>query len=167
MIRDLNRGILLEGVDVLLPWDTPKDKLQNIGNPILQESSDRFQLYWNEHIVFGGIKTQVKAVFYKSIKNSADHPNANGKLHIVNLNFYPIEELKPREQYEHLKTDFIQILGTPSPERKIETKPFDQPFTEWELPSALVVLMVFERFGEHCVGEIWHKPLPAWRKPKS
>ncbi len=36
------------------------------------------------------------------------------------------------------------------------------PCTEWDLEAAFVVLKVFERFGEYCVGEIWYKPLPAW-----
>jgi hypothetical protein len=58
------------------------------------------------------------------------------------------------------------VLGKPSYDGKGEP-PFDNlPFTEWDLTDVLVVLMVFERFGEYCIGEVWHKPLPDWRKPK-
>lgn len=167
MINDLSRGIFLEDVNTLLPWDTPKDGLSNIANPIQEESSDRFRLYWNEHILFGGIKAQIEAVFYKENKNAPDHPNASGRLHVVDLNFYNIEKLNPREQYEHLKAGVMQSIGVPSSERKAETGAFERPLAEWDLPDALVVLMVFERFGEYCVGEIWHKPLPAYRRPKS
>lgn len=167
MINDLSCGIFLEDVNTLLPWDAPKDELCNIANPIREESNDRFRLYWNEHILFGGIKTQVEAIFYKENKNVPNHPNAKGRLHIVELNFYNTEKLNPREQYERLKTGFIQAIDMPSFERKAETGPFEQPFAEWDLQDVLVVLMVFEHFGEYCVGEIWHKPLPAYRKPKS
>lgn len=167
MVNNLDLGILVEDIDILLPWGASKDELRNIANPVLQESSDRLRLYWNDHIVFGGIRSQVEAVFYRNRADLLDHPNANDKLNIVSLNFYPDSNLKPREQHELLKKDFIKALGKPSFDDIGEAPFFGLPFTEWDLPDALVVLMVFERFGEYCLGEIWHKPLPDWRISES
>jgi hypothetical protein len=167
MINDLRHGIFLEDIGTLLPWDTPKEDLCNIANPIQQESGDRFVLYWNGHILCGGIKTRVEAIFCKGNKNAHDDPNAHGKLHLVELNFSDIDDLDPRGQYERLKASFLQVIGAPSFELGVQNGSWERPLAEWDLPDALVVLMVFERLGEYCVGEVWHKPLPDYRKRKS
>jgi hypothetical protein len=166
MINTLESGILLEDINILLPWGISKDELQYIAKPVLQESRDRICLYWNGHLILGDIKTQIEAVFYRGRSDLRDHPNANGDLHMVSLNFKNIEKLDPRKQHDHLKTQFIHALGKPSFDDAGETAISNLPFTEWDLADVLVVLMVFERFGEYCTGEIRHKPLPAWRKPK-
>jgi len=122
-------------------------------------------LYWNDHIILGGIKSQIEATFY--IKAGLPHYNANGRLNVVSLNFYNTDELDAREHHERLKTGFIHALGVPTFDGTGETPFSDLPFTEWDLPNVLVVLMVFERFGEYCTGEVWRKPLPGWRTAKS
>ena len=167
MANDLGCGIFLEDIDTVLPWGSEIRELLNIADPVLQESKDRVRLFWNDHLIFGGIRSQVEAVFYRDRPDLHDYPNANGNLHIVTLNFDDIDKLEPREKYEQLKIGFIQALGMPSFERKVEMTSFERPLTEWDSKHALVVLMLFERFGEYCIGEIWHKPLPASRKPKS
>lgn len=161
MINDFSRGIFLEDADTLLPWDFSREELGTIANPIQQESNDRFLLNWNGHVLFGGVKVQVEAVFYKENRQAHDHHNASGRLHGVNLNFPQMENLHPREQFERLKIDFIQALGAPSFEREGNSQSSDLPLAKWELPDALVVLMVFEHFFEYCVCEVRHKPRPA------
>ena len=169
MAKALSKGIFLEDINTLLPWNTPIDELRNIANPVVEESSDRIRLFWNDHVIFDGIRSQIQAVFYRNRGDISDHPNANDKLRIVSLSFYDIDELDPRELHERLKAEFTRAFGTPSFDGSGEVPFSDLPFTEWNLIDALVVLMVFERFGEYCVGEVWHKPLPAWRRayPKS
>jgi len=166
MVNNLNLGIFLEDVNTLLPWGASKDELRNISNPVLQESKDRIRLYWNEHKIFSGIKSQVEVAFYKNRTDLLDHPNANDNLNFVSLNFYNTNNLDSREQYKRLKTDFVRALGTPTFDSTEEAPFSDLPFTEWDLADVLVVLMVFERFGEYCIGEVWRKPLPARRKAK-
>lgn len=166
MINNLSLGIYLEDINILLPWGTPKDVLHNIANPVLQESEDRIRFYWKEHTIFGGITSHVEAAFYINRSDLLDHPNANGRLNIVSLNFSNTDKFDSREQHERLKIGFIHALGKPTFDGSGETTFSDLPFTEWDLTDVLVVLKVFEHFGEYCIGEIWRKPLPARRKAR-
>ncbi len=161
MVDSLDQGIYLEDINTLIPWGASIDQLSKIANPVLQKSKDRIQLFWNDHIILGGIRTQIEATFYMD-RTVLPHCNENGRLNVVSLNFYNTDNLDPREHYKRLKTDFIRTLGVPTFEG---TASFSYlPFAEWDLPKVLVVLMVFERFGEYCTGKVWRKPLPGWRR---
>ncbi|NPA26491.1 MAG: hypothetical protein GXO36_02670 [Chloroflexi bacterium] len=163
MTHNLSLGIYLEDIGELLPWGTPLGELYNIANPIVQKGRDVIRLYWNNHSILGGIKSQIEASFYMNRPDLLDFPNAKGTLEMVSLNFYNSEQIHARQQHQQLKDKFIRALGKPSFDGMGEAPFSDLPYTEWDLDDVLVVLKVFERFGEYCVGKIWHKPLPAWR----
>ena len=155
--NNLGLGIFLEDIDILIPWNTSINELRIIANPVFQEGKDRVRVFWNDHVVLGGIQSQVEAVFYKNSAKFPDHPNSGGQLNKVFLNFYNFEKIDSREQHKRLKAHMTNTLGLPSSDGKGETPFSDLPFTEWDLNEIFVVLKVFERFGEYCVGEVRRK----------
>lgn len=166
---DLATGLLLEDLNIKIPWGASVEQLRHIANPHVHELSDRIVLAWNNHVIFSGLKCQVTATFLKERKTELlpyYHPNTDGRLSLLSLNFRPSPNQSPREQHRSIKEHLIRVLGYPSYDGHGDVPFSDLPFTEWDLADALIVLMVFERFGEYCKGEIWRKPLPAWRKPK-
>ena len=167
-ISYLASGLLLEDANVEIPWGASVEELRRIANPLVQEHSDRIALFWNDHSIFGGIRCQVTATFFKKNRKNLplDYPNTDGRLSLVSLNFSGHRNQNPREQHRSLKEHLIRVIGEPSFDGHGDAPFSDLPFTEWNLVDNLIVLFVFERFGEYCTGEVWRKPLPIWRQPK-
>ena len=156
----LDRGILLEDIRILLPWDTPEKKLRKLGKPLISKlNKDRVTLCWNDHLVFGGLKCQVQADFQKASLFSPRPPVIDSFLTMVYLNFPNSINIHPRSQFNDLKKQLIKTFGRPSFEGNLDP-PFDLPSAQWDFDSALIELYVNERFGEYCVGQVWRKPLP-------
>jgi len=103
MTHNLSLGIYLEDIGELLPWGTPLGELYNIANPIVQKGRDVIRLYWNNHSILGGIKSQIEASFYMNRPDLLDFPNAKGTLEMVSLNFYNSEQIHARQQHQQLK----------------------------------------------------------------
>jgi hypothetical protein len=159
----LDRGILLEDIGILLPWNTPGRKLRKLGRPLVSRSKDRVTLCWNDHLVFGGLRCQVQANFRRAFLTWPGMPVTDSSLAIVYLNFANSININPRSQFDDLKKQLIKTLGMPSFEGNLDP-PFNLPSAQWDSDMALIELYVNERFGEYCVGQVWRKPLPpVWR----
>ena len=159
----LERGILLEDIAILLPWGASPRSLRRLGKQQVGRLTDRVRLFWTGHILLGGLKCQVEATFWKNQPASSKISNMNDCLELVFLNFPASISINPRVQHTDLKAQLTRVLGWPTFDGNGEYPDSDLPSTEWNLEAALIVLNVVERFGEYCVGEIWHKPLPTWR----
>jgi hypothetical protein len=163
----LDRGILLEDTETLLPWGAPLRKLRRLGKPRVGRLTDRVRLFWNDHVLFGGLRCQVEATFWRNQPDSSKTSNKDGCIDFVFLNFPNSISLNPRLQHADLKAQLTRALGLPTFDGNDDYPFSDLPFTEWNLDTALVELAVVERFGKYCIGEVWHKPLPYWRVPKN
>ena len=155
----LDHGILLEDIGILLPWGAPGRKLRKSGRPLVLRQEDRMTLCWNDHLVFGGLRCQVQADFRRALLILPGMLVADSLLAMVYLNFPNSITINPREQFGDLKKQLIKTLGMPSFEGELDP-PFNLPSAQWDFDGTLIELYVNERFGEYCVGQVWHKPLP-------
>jgi hypothetical protein len=158
----LAKGILLEDSDTLLPWGAALADLRKAGKPDVFRERGATTLAWKDRRFLGGLAGAVEAEFNRTAApRGEEDPNDGGRLRVVNFYVDPEPREWPRRQYLRVKRRLSRSLGKPS--RAGEDPTMDLPIAEWDLARVLVVWMVFERFGEYCVGEIWRKPLPRWR----
>jgi len=153
IINQLSIGILLQNNNTLLPWHSPFDSLRSIANPVEHITSDRRVLVWKNCSIFDGVNCQIEAVFRnKSI--DVLNTNSNGKLNFVSLYFDNPEDVPPRELFVKVFLHFIEIIGKPSDMGENRTQFVELPYAKWNFWFGELVLMVFDRFGEYCVGHI-------------
>jgi hypothetical protein len=158
----LAKGILLEDSDVLLPWGAPLPDLRKTGRPDLYRERGVTTLSWKDRRFLGGLAGAVEAEFNRTpAPEGEEDPNDEGRLRVVNFYIDPEPRETPRRQHLRVQKRLSRSLGKPS--RAGEDPTMHLPIAEWDLARVLVVWMVFERFGEYCVGEIWQKPLPRRR----
>jgi hypothetical protein len=160
----LAEGILLEDSDTLLPWDAPLGDLRKTGKPDVQRARGRTTLFWNDRRFLGGLAGGIEAGFnLKPAPDEGDEdPNDGKRLRLVDFYPDPAPKETPRRQFVRVQRRLTRSLGKPS--RAGEDPVMRLPIAEWDLADVLVVWMVFERSGEYCVGEVWRKPLPRWRR---
>lgn len=162
----LDQGIFLEDIDTLIPWGASANNLRKIARPRVDVQRSSIRLNWMKHKILGGIQVGIEAMLSEDPMLRSKTVNDHG-LKLVSLGFYNPEMLDPRQEHQDLKARLSAQLGKPTYDGTGSEPDSGLPFTEWDLAEVLVVLMVFERFGEYCVGEIWRKPLPAWRVPRT
>ncbi len=160
----LSEGIFLENTGVLIPWNASLMDLKKIGKPKIQKDADSLTLYWQkEHLWLGGLTTYFNTTFFDSkyaLRLSNDkYTNHNLSLEFINFST-PDAGKSPRTEFERVKEHITNRLGQATADYK--DKNLGLPLVEWHIQGILIVFMVFERFGEYCVGEVWHNP-PSWR----
>lgn len=156
----LEEGIWFENIDTLLPWNARLEDLKQIGSPEVRIEPDRTVLHWRKQRWLDGLDCTISATFYHNSATHLSHNSRNG-LQLVNYHLYLPSEEKTRETYVRIKEALARRLGKPTADYAAYR--YGLPLAEWDFEHVLVVLMVFERFGEYLVGEVWHKPLPQWR----
>jgi hypothetical protein len=163
----LSKGILLEDSGILLPWNAQLKHLRKTGTPNVQRERGRTTLYWNDRRFLGGLSGSIEAAFdlAPSSDESEADPNDGKRLRFVSFDLDSEPKETPRQQYLRIKRRLTRSLGKPS--RAGEDPAWNLPLAEWNLARVLLVWMVFERFGEYCVGEVWRKPLPKWREEEA
>jgi hypothetical protein len=160
----LSDGIFFEDTGILLPWNASLKDLRKIGKPKIRKEADKTHLYWQEeHLWLDGLRAYFNTTFFDSkyAIGLARSEHINQNLSMGLINFSTSDGAKsPRLEFERVKAHLMRTLGQPT--FFAEDYKFGLPLVEWHIQEILLVFMVFERFGEYCVGEVWHNP-PAWR----
>ncbi len=159
--HQLEDGIFLEDTGTLLPWNTQLDHLKKIGSPEVRIESDRAVLHWRKRRWLDGLECTISAKFYHDSETRSNTQTTAQGLRLVNYHVHSPSEENARESYVRIKDALVQRLGKPTAD--YEDYEHGLPLAEWDFEQVLVVLMIFERFGEYLVGEVWRKPLPKWR----
>jgi hypothetical protein len=61
---DIDKGIYLENLDLLIPWNTPIQQIANFGDPeIRNQPGGRSDVVWKGSKVFGGLTLDLTAIF--------------------------------------------------------------------------------------------------------
>jgi len=160
----LSEGVLLEDVGLLIPWNSTLKDLKKLASPKTRKESDKFHLHWNKtHHWLSGLECYFNTTFFDSKYSVklANDAQTNQNLSLDFMNFSTPDSGKtPRTEFERVKEHISRVLGRPT--ANYENYKFGLPLVEWHIQEILIVFMVFERFGEYCLGEIWHNP-PDWR----
>ena len=156
----LDSGLFLEDEKVLLPWSSSLEELKSLSSPtIVSHSKTVIELFWYDRKFLNSLIGTVSAKFDLSVDHELQLNSIEG-LKGIDLSLQQ-KSFDPRAEYQRIHTRLTNLFGEPSEDH--EDYQFGLPLAEWDLEEVLVVHMVFERFGEYCVTEIWRKPLPAWR----
>jgi len=160
----LSEGIFFEDTGILLPWKKSLKDLRKIGKPKIRKETDKVHLYWQEeHLWLDGLRSNFNTTFFDSnyAIDLAKNEHINQNLSMELINFSTSDGAKsPRQEFERVKTHMIGVFGQPT--FYSDDYKFGLPLAEWHIQEILLAFMVFERFGEYCVGEVWHNP-PSWR----
>ena len=158
----LSDGIYIENKNILIPWNSKVEKLEKTDSPKKSQSEDRISLGWQKDYTWlGGLQSSFHTIFYFS--------SGAGKVNIISEGLRMMEfytkggGTSPRTEYPKVKEYICDVLGKPTKEESPDYTHYKLPIVEWDLDDVFFVYMIFERFGEYCVGEVWHKPIPSWR----
>lgn len=163
----LSEGIFFEDAGILLPWNASLKDLRKIGKPKIQKEADKVHLYWQEeHPWLDGLRAHFNTTLHDSKYAiglaKSEHINQNLSMELINFSTSDGAKL-PRQEFERVKAHITGVFGQPT--FYAEDYKYGLPLAEWHVQEILIVFMVFERFGEYCIGEVWHNP-PAWRIAK-
>ncbi|RIH83540.1 hypothetical protein Mterra_02257 [Calidithermus terrae] len=151
---DLGQGLLLEDLGQNLPWGCSTGTARLLLGPEHQRP-DRETMVWNPVRCLDGLECHLTGKFLR------DEPDERRRLRMVE--FVPYEKLKAAvvPKYLLVRQHLVGLLGEPT----LEQEPGDSvvgTFSRWDTEAYLVLWKVVSKRGlEHCVGQIWPKPLPG------
>jgi hypothetical protein len=129
---EIDDGILLEDLDVILPWFISLRQAKGLGNPIVREhQGGRTDLIWKNAKVFGGISLDLTAIFGLTFFNKDK------------LRYY-FTYLSSEEQVHELKTYFETTLDKIGKFKQHSDLTFDY---SWKSKKCKIVLGTGDRFG--------------------
>ena len=140
---DLNRGLLLENTNVLIPWGIKKDKAWSLGSPSEWIDGDDSRITWKNVIVLHGVKTDILTWF------------PNNKSVLRSINIMPPERERKKESgrewsvkiAEHLNREIGLPIDYKTRKKNID-KEIGIPMFVWKNGKAKLSQMCDLRFVE-------------------
>ena len=90
--------------------------------------------------------------------NDGDDERSDGLLRDLYFSVDRLDGESVKDQHDRVMHALDQLFGFPASVSFV----YGRPCADWSFGQVLVCYMVFERFGDYCVGEVWFDP-PAWR----
>lgn len=150
----LDKGLLLEDLNELLPWNADMEALRRIGSPELVESGDKVRLCWKGRTFLSGLEGVI-------CSQEWDRRNPRKRLRMITLRGF-MGQSDPLESFRLHLAHLAPLLGHPfevCPQPGRSCWPADEyPSCTWPLGQITVDLAVFDRFGSymqlqvHCKG---------------
>lgn len=150
---DLSQGLLLEDLGQNLPWGCSTGTARLLLGPE-HRRPDRETMVWNPVRCLDGLECHLTGKFLR------EEHDERRRLRMVE--FVPYEKLKAAApKYLLVRQHLVGLLGEPTFEQQPEDGVLGA-LSRWDAEAYLVLWKVVPRQGlEHCVGQIWHKPLPG------
>lgn len=148
----LQKGLLLEDSDLLLPWGTLESELAAIGKPTIHASGGVRTFSWPEARVLRGLSATVTA------KNTRPRGLRDLELYIAG----PTEP--PAETFARTSSHLRSLFGPPTQGYE-EVKDHTRRET-WIMPPITITHAIAERFGNYHTMSIRHRG-PLRHDPRS
>ncbi len=146
----LDQGIYLEDIDVLIPWGITKADLVHYGDPEVRTFDWMFT--WSDHVCFGGIPCTINAVFHKGYIGLAEN---RVSLHHVSVN-PKLEVVYSHTGFDEIRKYLLRVLPAPSID-KAQNELSLKPIIIWDFPSVRVRVDVADIWNEDlCFFTISH-----------
>jgi len=139
----LERGLLIEDKQVVLPWGTSWSALSDVGSPFVTEARADFSFAWRYVRFLGGLYGDVHA------KLTRKRPLRELELHVR------FQNETAQMTFDRISLHLRSSIGMPT---RSETNKFDgYPTEEWSMPPVAIWHSITERFGEYHVMRIRHR----------
>jgi hypothetical protein len=139
----LEKGLLLEDRDVLLPWGTQWRRLADIGSPSVNESRTEILFAWQYPRFLGGLCGSVQA------RLTHQRPLRDLELHVG------AQAETPQQTFERVSAHLRDSFDAPM--RRETSKHDGYPTEEWHIPPITIWHLISERFGKYHILHVRHR----------
>ena len=138
-INSLEKGLLLENLNVLIPWYTSLQTIDDFGHPdLIKHSEQRTDAVWKNVEVLGGIKVNLTAIFGRRLFGKRKFR-------------YLIAYLDSLEEVESLNQKLNIFFNQDSQKRIVSKLEF---YNYWKIKNCKIKIGQRERFSFYYYLEI-------------
>ena len=134
---NLQKGILFEDTQVLIPWLTPYSELDNYAEQ-RKESGDRINWFLGQHKILDGLNSYVGVMKWRYIKDNKPFSQTDEFLGFDN---------EGNKKFLELKEKFTELLGEPTYIQLEKFGDFDLGDITWSNQKIGISLIGIEQFA--------------------
>ena len=139
----LEKGLLLEDRNILLPWGTSCQKLADLSSPAVTQAQSQILFAWQYPRCLDGLCGVVQA-------------RLTSKKNLREIELRVAAQTETAQQtFNRVSLHLQRAFGSPS--RSEKSKFGGYPLEEWILPPITIWHMIAERFGEYHILHIRHR----------